>query len=176
MISITDVLLGGDSLLSIALKTFCDKPGRGIAQAYLMRSVAPVPGCVVCCDLAGVFEHSGIYVGRGRIVHRDGEGFLAAVDPATFLERLSGKNPAKTIFVSCKDGAPVGGAQIARRARLALKDSEFSRGYNILTNNCHQFCRYCVTGTANRRGATFETLEKFLKKTLGVNGWRAMER
>jgi len=118
---------------------------RGPIQMFLTDHVIPVRGSIVCCDLAGAFEHSGVYVGNGKIIHRDGDGYLDSVSPDTFLKRLSGLNPAVTIFVSCRGDTPVGGEEIACRAEKAMRDKTFA-GYDLLSKNCHHFCQYCLTG------------------------------
>ncbi len=147
-------------------------PGRGLVHAIFDDSVEPFVGSIVCCDLIGL-EHSGVYVGRNRIIHRDGDGFLAAVSPSEFIDRLNGFNNAINIFVACDaDGDPVGGADIAKAARSALKNPRQRRGYNLLTKNCHQFCRYCVTGEkGNMCNCTCSRLERLLKRELGAAKW-----
>ena len=57
----------------------------------------PTPGTPVFCDLAVAVEHTGIYIGRNRIVHLEGDGNIRSVSPEEFVARLDGKNP------SCKD-------------------------------------------------------------------------
>lgn len=149
--------------------------GRTFLETIFRDSVRPALGSVVCCDLAGAFEHSGIYVGRNRIIHRDGDGFLAAVSPEEFLARLGGCNPAKYIHVSCDDdGDPVGGRWVAERARGALKKPNQKSGYNLLTKNCHQFCQYCLTGDedASVFNCSFTSLEEVMKDELYFTNWR----
>ncbi len=147
-------------------------PGRGILDAIFDDPVEPIPGSIVCCDLMGL-EHSGIYVGRNRIIHRDGDGFLAAVSPEVFIDRLNGFNNAINIFVACDaDGDPVGGDDIAKAARSALRDPRQCRGYNVFTKNCHQFCRFCITGEkGNVCNCSFSSLEKLLKRELDTAKW-----
>ena len=149
---------------------------RGPVQMFVKDHVTPVRGSIVCCDLAGAFEHSGVYVGNGKIIHRDGDGYLASVDPGTFLKRLSGFNPAVTIFVSCRGNSPVGGEEIACRAERALRDKTFS-GYDLLSKNCHHFCQYCLTGMKDNGTLdfTFSHLEETARSVLDMNAWRVMD-
>ena len=153
-----------------------DVPGRGILESMFHDPVKPRVGSVVCCRLGIKFDHSGIYVGRNRIIHRDGDGFLALVSPDVFLERLSGFNPAVNIFVACdEEGRPIGSPDIATRARAALKDPRLKKGYNVVFNNCHHFCRYCVTGEFEFKGphnCSFRSLQSLLKRELGLATWR----
>lgn len=149
--------------------------GRSLLETIFNDPIKRLPaGCILCCDLAGAFEHSGVYVGRRRIIHRDGDGFLASVSPEEFLDRLGGFNNAISIFVACdEDGDPVGGKELVDAARAALKKPKVKKGYNLVTKNCHQFCRYCITGESGHVGNfTFTSLEKLLKRELGFSRWR----
>jgi hypothetical protein len=168
----------GKELAEIASDAYDDlTPAvRGPVQMFVKDHVTPVRGSIVCCDLAGAFEHSGVYVGKGKIIHRDGDGYLASVDPETFLQRLSGLNPAVTIFVSCRGDSPVGGEAIARRAEKALRDKKFA-GYDLISKNCHQFCQYCLTGRKDNGSLdfTFSCLEATARSVLHMNAWRVMD-
>lgn len=151
-------------------------PLRGPLQMFCMDHVDPVPGSIVCCDLAVAVDHSGVYIGDGKIIHRDGDGYLACVDKDTFLRRLDGWNPAVSVFVACKGGEPVGSQDVVRRAIYALTNLKHSQGYNLITKNCHQFCQYCLTGKVNN-GAfdfTFSNLESVLHHLFSVDSWRVM--
>lgn len=149
--------------------------GRSVFDAIFADPVKPEVGSIVCCDLAGGLDHTGIYVGRRRIIHRDGDGYLAAVSPEEFLDRLGGFNNAINIFVACdKDGDPVGDEDIAKEARAALKNPRCRKGYNLVTKNCHQFCRYCINGDdeGTVRTCTFRSLEGVMRRELGFKRWR----
>jgi len=177
-----DVLLGGRDVGSGPIVRFPEpvwrrsRPkGRTVLETIFRNGVKPVLGSIVCCDLAGAWEHSGVYVGRNKIIHRDGDGYLASVSPEEFLARLDGLNPAVSIHVSCDDdGAPVGDSRVAERARAALKRLSLSGGYNLLTKNCHQFCRYCLTGDDDGSvfNCSFSSLEDLMKDELGFMDWR----
>ena len=148
--------------------------GRSIFELFTNKDVYPVKGSIVCCLLGAVLDHSGVYVGNDTIIHRDGDGYLAEVSPREFIERLSGVNPAVTIFVSCKGDNPVGSEKAAQRAREALYDPQHD-GYNLLMKNCHQFCHYCLTGQKDNGAGdfTFLSLENELRHILNANSWRA---
>lgn len=176
---ILGVCCPGVKLVCLAKDAYdmCTKPRRGAVQMFFLDHVKPVLGSIVCCDLAGVVEHSGVYVGEGVIVHRDGDGYLAKVGMQEFLGRLGGYNPAVTVFVSCHDSDPIGDRVIANRAVAALSDPDMSCGYNLLTKNCHQFCEYCVSGFLDNGivDFTFSNLEDVLKRELGMNSWRVWD-
>lgn len=152
-----------------------DEKGRGFVESIFSESVKPKVGSVVCCRLARVVDHTGIYVGRNRIIHRDGDGFLASVSPEEFVSRLNGLNPSFHVYVACdEDENPLGDSNIACRARAALKDSQHNDGYNLFTKNCHQFTQYCVTGELDNgiMDFTFTNLEDTLKREMGFGRWR----
>ena len=150
----------------------------GIIDNVFRDKVHPVKGSIVCCDLGflniGV-EHSGVYVGDGKIVHRDGGGYLDIVPPKTFLERFDGINGAISVYVSCCGTEAVGSKEVAKRARRALKNPNFE-GYNLLTNNCHLFCQYCLTNDdPGLLDFTFASLEKTLEEEYGFDNWRVWD-
>ncbi|MNP65712.1 hypothetical protein D3C76_1613310 [compost metagenome] len=59
---------------------------EGIVDAC-RDSVLPEIGSVVYCDLAlGYMDHSGIYVGNGRIAHLAGTGRIELVSPKKFID------------------------------------------------------------------------------------------
>ena len=135
----------------------------------------PVKGSIVYCDLgksAAFFEHSGVYVGNGKIVHRDGDGKIEKVSPKEFLNRLDGKNIAKSIYVSYRGVNAAGSDEVAKRALTAVSDSRH-KGYGLLTKNCHQFCQYCLTG--EEKGITdcsLASLKGTLKEVYECDDWR----
>lgn len=150
-----------------------DKHARGWNEVNRKAHVRPIPGSVVCCRLAGVLDHSGIFVGDGRIVHRDGDGHIRLVTPKTFLARLNGLNPARHIFVACHGADPLGGRRIVERALEALHDP-IRQGYNLLKKNCHQFCEFCLTGE-ERRSPFCRTLEETLGHVFDMDNWRCWD-
>lgn len=157
-------------------------PTRGIAATFLKEPVKPIPGSVVCCKLALLVDHSGIYIGGGRIIHRDGDYGLTCVDIETFLRRLNGNNPAITVYVSSKmdsltKGHAVGSQSVADRAVKALNDPAHSNGYNLLTKNCHQFCQYCLTGRIDNGmvDCAFSNLESVLRRSCEFDCWHVLD-
>ena len=143
---------------------------------FLLDDVIPTEGSIVCCLLAGVADHSGVYVGSGRIIHRDGGGYIDEVSPREFLEMLNGGNAAVTIFVACKGKNPTGSRKIAGRAEGALNDPRHE-GCNPITKNCHKFWHYCLTGKINNgiTDFTFTALEDEMMSFQGMDTWRRLE-
>ena len=140
--------------------------------ANIMSDVQFVPGCVVKCDL-WAFEHTGIYVGKGKFVHRSGDGYIEKCDYEDFLNRLEGNNNALSIYVACKDSEVIAKDAIAKRALNALGKSRFA-GYNLIFQNCHHFTQYCITGEEVETpfNCSFKSVEDLLKQEYGMTMWR----
>lgn len=154
-------------------------PGHEFARNQLpvyMVETAPEPGAVIATDLAIIFEHSGIYAGGGKIIHRHGEGWLEEVDRLAFQGRLEGLNPAFVSYVACIGERPFSLKMARRRARQALGDPSHPEhyGYDLLNKNCHHFTRYCLTGYMDQWGLdfTFGSLEALLMQKFHVDNWR----
>lgn len=148
-------------------------PGRGPAELFIKDHVRPEVGSVVSCRLAGVLDHTGVYVGNGEIVHRDGDGTIAKCSPKEFLARLGGYNPAISIFVSCLEEIPVGSERIARRACNTIGKRRFG-GYDIISRNCHAFTQYCITGRLDNGflDCTLTGVEQTASEYMGMDNWR----
>ncbi len=144
-----------------------------LVDNYIRDTVSPTRGCIVFCKLAGGVEHSGIYVGNGKITHLDGSGAIESVSVSDFLRRLGGANPAFTIYVSCANGSAVGSDSIARRAANMLGRS---RKYNLVLDNCHQFTSGCLTGNFDNADNFLWMLKHTAEKVLGSDEWRAWKR
>jgi hypothetical protein len=139
-----------------------------IIDNYARDTVEPVRGSVVYCDLACTVEHSGIYVGHDRIVHRDGDGSIELVTRAEFLARLGGFNPAMSIYVSCAGSYAVGNEQVAIRA-LAMVGAH--RKCSILLDNCHQFTSGCLNGNFENADNFWWSLKATAESELGCDTW-----
>lgn len=137
----------------------------------IRNRVEPVPGSIVYCDLGyGIAEHTGVYVGRNRIVHLDGSGLIEKVSPDQFLSRLGGMNSAISIYVSCKNGSAVGSKSAAAYARKMVGKKV---SYNVLTNNCHRFTSECLSGSNADYLCYFYLLKDQVENDLQCNEWRA---
>ncbi len=126
---------------------------------------APKPGCIVYTDLlGGLAEHSGVYVGKGKIVELNQHGKIKLVSPAEFTNCSIGKQ----IHVSCRQGKPAGSAVVARRARASLGDT---RDYNLLLDNCHQFSSGCLSGNFANSDNFLWMLKTTAAEKLGADHW-----
>ena len=87
------------------------------------------------------FDHHGIYVGQGRVIHY---GSLARGLRRGPVEEVSVAQFAQGHPVWHRSGNPVGfdGEEVIRRARSRLGEDR----YRVLTNNCEHFCEWCVRG------------------------------
>ena len=87
------------------------------------------------------YEHHGIYVGNGQVIHYAG------------FSRRQRRGPVERISIRCfacgsavtirRDARPCyDGEEVARRAWSRLGESD----YRLLTNNCEHFCMWCLFG------------------------------
>jgi len=140
-----------------------------LIDKHLRDKVKPRVGSVVYCDLAVFAEHSGIYVGKGRIAHLDGSGRIEIVTARQFLKRLGGLNPADSIYVSCDDEGAIKASKVAKRAR-EMEGGE--RPYNVILDNCHQFTSGCLTGDFENADNFLWMLKHTAEQKLGATTWR----
>ena len=87
------------------------------------------------------YEHHGIYVGNGQVIHYAG------------FSRRQRRGPVERISIGCfacgfavtiqRDASPCyDGEEVARRAGSRMGE----RNYRLLTNNCEHFCSWCLFG------------------------------
>ena len=129
----------------------------------------PCPGTPVYCKLAVVAEHTGIYVGDGKIVHLNGDGEIEIVSPREFVSRLDGLNPAVSIyFAAGAEGKALGKRSVANRARSMVGGR---RNYDLFFDNCHQFTCGCLSGDFENLCKLFPMVEMEIMKELGFFHW-----
>lgn len=138
---------------------FAQKIIKSVFDNHFKDKVKPVRGSIVKCELYG-FEHSGVYVGNGKIVELTGEGSIRLTDAAGFTE---GTN-ALTIYVACcNSGKPLAKRSVADRA---VKKTGTNRNYNLALDNCHQFTAGCITGDFENPVNAFTMLHIEISSTL----------
>ena len=117
---------------------------KGLLKSIFETKVDPVKGSILMCKIAGgVFEHSGIYVGNGKVVELSGSGFVRQVSMSEFLNNGITRT-GSGIYVACDPSDdPLHSYIIAKRAKKMLGTY---RDYNFATDNCHQFTAGCITG------------------------------
>ena len=141
-------------------------------DAFFIHSQEPAIGSVLYCNLALALEHTGIYVGDGKIVHLNGNGIIESVSFEEFIKRLEGSNPSVSIFCAVDaKGNSIGSEQVAKRAlEMVGKHQE----YNLLVDNCHCFTAYCLTGTKVKLGS-FALVQNILRSDFELANWRAID-
>lgn len=154
----------GGALLAGAISSLNDN--------YVCEKTKPVMGSVLYCDLALIAEHSGIYVGKGKIAHLDGSGKIEIVTARQFLKRLGGLNPAISIYVSCNEETAVGSSRVAKLAK-AMAGGE--RTYNVILDNCHQFASGCITGDFDNADNFLWMLKHTAEKEMSATCWRVWD-
>ncbi len=94
--------------------------------------VEPVNGCIVCCGIYGVFDHTGIWV-NGNIYELAGSGLVRCLSPNRFLKNRSGT----TIYAACDIQNRVLNSKPASiRAQSRLFEL---LNYSVIDQNCHRF-------------------------------------
>lgn len=140
-------------------------------DAFLIHSQVPEIGSVVYCNLVVALEHTGIYVGDGKVVHLKGNGIIEAVSFREFIGRLGGRNFSYSIFCATDvNGKSIGSKEVAKRALEMIGKKQ---KYNLLFDNCHCFTTYCLTGTKYPIGS-FTMVEEILRSKFGFVKWRAV--
>lgn len=125
----------------------------------------PSVGSVVYVDM-GPWEHSGIYIGGGKIVSLSRKGKVVKQSRKKFV---GGKATGTTIYVSCKNKRwSVGDKKTAKRAR---KMAGKRRGYNFVFDNCHIFASGCLTGDFDNGDMFLWMLKMQAEDTLGADSW-----
>ncbi|MFM0431073.1 lecithin retinol acyltransferase family protein [Paraburkholderia aspalathi] len=87
------------------------------------------------------YEHHGIYVGNGRVVHYAGFASSAHRGPVEEVE-LTNFAAGHPLTIRPTPSARYVGDEAVRRARSRLGENH----YRLLTNNCEHFCAWCLLG------------------------------
>ena len=89
------------------------------------------------------YDHHGVYVGRGRVVHYSGLSEFWQCGPVeeVSLSRFVNGHPVRVVD---HDESPYSPDEIVRRARSRLGEND----YRLLTNNCEHFCNWCLSGVS----------------------------
>ncbi|RQS57034.1 NC domain protein [Burkholderia sp. Bp8963] len=87
------------------------------------------------------YEHHGIYVGSGKVIHYAGFAKSAHRGPVEEvpLEQFA---DGHVVAVRPHPFPKYSGEQAVRRARSRLGENR----YRLMTNNCEHFCAWCVRG------------------------------
>ena len=124
--------------------------GESIAKNVFCDKVRPRRGSVLKVDLVGGHAtHTGVYLGRDRIAEvteEDGRAIVRVVGPDEFVSGSAVRSGIYIYVAAAKEDGryrALASESVARRAEYAVG----GRGrYSLVSNNCHNFTRYCVTG------------------------------
>lgn len=121
------------------------------------EKVTPVPGSVLYCDLWVAVEHSGIYVGEGRISNIVVDGVAQSTvmfdGPSGFTSKST---LGRKIYVSCDRHGSVGSERVGAGAASHVGEKGF---YGLVIKNCHEFSTKCVS-YANGEAASSDILAR----------------
>lgn len=160
---------GGTQIANGSKNAMIEKMNRLSSDDFFKR------GDVIGVSRNGLYEHYGIYLGNGRVIHYCGEGNdfggRVTVHEAPFSEFI--KESKSCFAVWFDDGRPVklqqattflfcgsndyyennykirrtvfSAEETVRRARGRLGEEK----YNLVTNNCEHFAMWCKTGVSD---------------------------
>lgn len=145
---------------------------ESVVDNFIRDKVSPEPGAIIYCSLYTV-EHSGIYVGEGKVVELLGKlsgqsGCIAMSDRNSFK---SGTN-ALTVYVACygNGSTVIASDEVAKRAIDSVGNHV---AYNLLRQNCHMFTSGCITGNFSNHDNLFMNLQNTIREKYGDFNWRA---
>lgn len=106
------------------------------------------------------YDHHGIYVGLGKVIHHSGwsEAFKKGPIECTSIEDFCAGNGFK---IKLYDSIVYSPPEIVMRARRRLRAGNTK--YNLLFSNCEHFATWCVTGMESS-----EQVQEAAKKTISA--------
>lgn len=156
---------------------------KDVIDMFHRKKVVPIEGNVLYTDLYFFVEHSGIYVGSGKISNIKvnnlfkGDSSVKISDAKDFTEKAF----RKKIYVSSNERRAVGNIAVSDYALSRVGDK---RSYNLFLKNCHTFCTLCldkinlniikktVADTVDETWKrTIRALKRKAKKKLGATKW-----
>ena len=127
------------------------------SKTYSKPDVFAVKGCILKCDLGVLLEHTGVYIGHGKIVSLNRHSEIKIENETSFFP--PGTNPkSNRIYTACYGNTdePLCSTAIVRRAKKKINQKT---PYNVLFNNCHRFTSGCITGNFDNEVVSFSQLE-----------------
>ena len=156
---------------------------KDVIDMFHRKKVVPIGGSVLYADLYFFVEHSGIYVGSGKISNIKvnnlfkGDSSVKISDAKDFTEKAF----RKKIYVSSNERRAVGNIAVSDYALSRVGDK---RSYNLFLKNCHTFCTLCldkinlntmeetVVDTVDETWErTIRALKRKAQKKLGATKW-----
>ena len=92
----------------------------------------------------GWYEHHGIYVGEGRVVHYAGYCHGLHTGPVEEVS-LEAFRAGHALAVRAHVAARYTPAELVERARSRIGE----RRYHLLANNCEHFCEWAIMGKSS---------------------------
>jgi Lecithin retinol acyltransferase len=139
---------------------------------------APHAAPVACGSTAGLqpgthlvtprfgYEHHGIYVGDGRVVHYAGLSRLLLLRGPVEEVSLQVFADGRAVSIKSRPLPRFAPAEIVTRARSRLGENR----YRLTTNNCEHFCEWCLSGES--RSEQVERAIGFLRQALTLAALR----
>lgn len=95
----------------------------------------------------GLYEHYGVYIGDGRVIHfsaKEGDfGGEITVHEASFDDFVRNDLFYYKVEFGKRDGRLYSPEETVVRAKEMIGNN---KKYNLITNNCEHFARWCKTG------------------------------
>lgn len=149
----------GSSVVKSMVSHFTDKLGKTIDE--------PKIGSILYTGLLADFmEHTGIYIGNGKIIELNNKGHITVVSPSEFVNGGTGIN----IYVSSRNGHSVGSSLIAERA-IEFEKGIGVKNYNILFDNCHMFTSACIINELDNSNSFLWMVKDLAKISIGADEW-----
>jgi len=138
--------------------------------------VKPKKGSIVRCSLAcDIADHTGIYIGKNKIVELNGNGKVRIVSYDKFLSTGSIRTGI-SIYVACDNNAiHLSSYLIADYAKSKVGEK---RSYDSIHNNCHCFVAECIKQSSASL-TLFSELESVISKKMNYNSgikWRVWDK
>ena len=129
----------------------CESIGESLKRRFSAKIIpAPPAGTPLLVALAGVLEHSGVYLGGDEVAELyddDTEGgCLRKVSLQNFLRGEGRIRTGERIYAACRRESsdlyvPLSGRRVAECATFFLNQPKVA--YNMLRSNCHMFTASC---------------------------------
>ena len=115
----------------------------------------PEEGSIVCCEVFGVLDHTGVWIDKDTIIEFSNSGLTKSVSASRFLKERSGNN----IYVANnRNGKSIIIDGIVERA---IGKIYTYMDYDLQRNNCHNFIASCISNK-NKGVTLFSELNKLI--------------
>ena len=160
---------------------------RRVLRGAMAKNGVEVPlssvksGAVLLVGLAVVLEHSGVYLGEGKIAELHGSGEISQVsfeqfrvgrDSDVMKMRLGDRIYAACSLSENGKFEPLCDVKAAEVAQMFVQHSV---SYNLLVNNCHLFTSTCVNHSQelipSESLTTIEDLESCIARAHGIEAY-----